>query len=163
MADCLVIHVNPSASGALDGVSIHDAQTERGFNGARVGNGTVLCFIEDPRPGVSTITGFQVSKESCGSCKVVAGPVTNALYLSFSPSIGNADTLLLNATAAGKTYSASRNGNQIDGGKPIIRNTLELPFLVAALAMGAAILGYLAWRIFVAPERMGSVSRAGSG
>jgi hypothetical protein len=151
---CLLVRVNPSLPTSLDGVSIHEPGGAP-FAGARVTSGTVMCFVEDSAN--TAVKGFQLVLDSCGSCSVVAGPnppIPKALYLSFSPSIGSSDMLLLNAVAAGKTYRAALDPATIQGGRPIIRNAFDLPLLLVMVAVGATVIGYLAWRLKPGLERV---------
>lgn len=142
---CYVVRLNPSSPTSLDGIAIYDANG-KAFNGASVGSGQQLCFAADTNASTSKITGFQVGVDSCGSCKVVSSSIASPLTLSFSPSIGNPDVLLLTGTSNGRTYSAARSSSEIDGGKPIIRNMLDLPLLVAVVVVSVAVVSYLAWR-----------------
>ena len=139
---CLLVRVNPTSSGAFNGVAIIDPATGRGFNGASVGNGTVFCFAEDASH--SSIGAFKVGLESCNSCKIVAG--AQPFSLSFSPRIGNADTLLLKAVAGASTYRSSQNPPGLDGGRPIIRNSLDLVLVVSVVVAGLIVIGYAVWR-----------------
>jgi hypothetical protein len=117
----------------------------------RLSGKPTLCFSEDP---ASTVKQLEIGIEQCPSCSMANwDSAARTLSVNVSaPSIGSGGGLLLiQATSGGTTYKASNNP-QIDGGRPIIRNTLDPAVILVVAVIAAGIIYMLGRRFFGAKK-----------